>query len=102
MNSVLDLDFETMTGGSLGVKYSGRYVSIRISHVGIESEIFARTARSQEVAARVAEIRKKFAPRRIIIGVDDLDMVKGSALKLQVLSFFPLLPSYCYLMHVIY
>jgi trehalose-6-phosphate synthase len=32
--------------------------------------------------------RKKFAPRRIVLGVDDLDLVKGSLLKVQAYNRF--------------
>lgn len=85
---VLDLDFETMPGGTLGVKYSGRFVSLLISHVGIESEELSRLAHTTEVLQRAEAIRKKYHPRKIIIGVDDLDLVKGSLLKLQAFERF--------------
>ncbi len=85
---ILDLDFETLPGGHIGISYSGRDVSILISHVGIESHVFQAAARTQKVLARKDAIRKQFAPRRIILGADDLDLVKGSVTKLQGLNRF--------------
>lgn len=85
---VLDLDFETMPGGTLGVKYSGRYVSILISHVGIESQQLREVAQLPEVVARAEQLRKQFHPRKIVVGVDDLDLVKGSLLKMQAYQRF--------------
>lgn len=55
--SVLDLDFEALPGGAMGIKYSGRYVSILISHVGIDSPVFQSTAQLPEVQRRCLEIR---------------------------------------------
>jgi hypothetical protein len=88
VRSILDLDFETLPGGQIGISYSGRDVSILISHVGIESEVFQAAAHTPKVLARKEQIRKQFAPRRIIFGIDDLDLVKGSVTKLQGLSRF--------------
>ncbi len=85
---VLELDYETRQGGVMAIKYSGRLVSISISHVGIDSAEMQRMACSKEVRERVAAIRSKYHPRKIIIGVDDLDLVKGSPLKLQVGDIF--------------
>ena len=75
---VLDLDFETLPGGALGIKYNGRFVSLLISHVGIASQLIKQVSQSPVVAARVNEIRAQFGGRKLLIGVDDLDMVKVS------------------------
>ena len=48
---VMDLDFETLPGGSLGIKYSGRFVSILISHVGIDSKMFYETREDRNLTA---------------------------------------------------
>ena len=73
---VLDLDFETLPGGALGIKYNGRFVSLLISHVGIASQLIKQVSQSSAVAARVSELRAQFGGRKLLIGVDDLDMVK--------------------------
>lgn len=85
---VLDLEVESLPGGSLGVTYNGRAVCIRISHVGIPSEIYQQASVSEVVLARVEEIRKQFAGRKIVLGVDDYDIVKGTLLKFQAYERF--------------
>ena len=85
---VLDLDFETLPGGALGIKYNGRFVSLLISHVGIASQVIKQVSQSATVAARVNELRAQFGGRKVLIGVDDLDMVKGPLLKIQAIERF--------------
>ena len=85
---VLDLDFETLPGGALGIKYNGRFVSLLISHVGIASQHIKQVSQSSAVAARVNELRAQFGGRKLLIGVDDLDMVKGPLLKIQAIERF--------------
>ena len=85
---VLDLDFETLPGGALGIKYSGRFVSLLISHVGIASQLIKTVSQSPAVAKRVSELRAQFKGRKLLIGVDDLDMVKGPLLKIQAIERF--------------
>jgi trehalose-phosphatase len=96
---VMDLDFETLPGGSLGIKYSGRFVSILISHVGIDSAMFqevredrgilpSASAGGQTVEQEVAALKAKHQGRRIVISAGDLDSVKGGLLKFQAYSRF--------------
>ena len=85
---VLDLDFETLPGGALGIKYSGRFVSLLISHVGIASDVIRRVSQSEAVLQRVKDIRQQMAGRRLLMGVEDLDAVKGPLLKLQAIDRF--------------
>jgi len=54
---ILDLDFQTEHGGAMSVNYGGRPVTIRISHVGIVSDQFAKVAASEQVKRRVQEIK---------------------------------------------
>jgi len=85
---VMDLDFETLPGGALGVKYNGRFVSMLISHVGLDANMFARTQATEEVQKLVVELREKYGERRIIFSASDLDSVKGGLLKLQAYARF--------------
>jgi trehalose 6-phosphate synthase/phosphatase len=85
---VMDLDYETLPGGSLGIKALGRFVSILISHVGIDSEMFKHTASLDSVQAKVEALKLKYGSRRMIIGSSDLDSVKGGLLKFQAYDRF--------------
>ncbi len=54
---VLSLDYETMPGGSLGINYNGRSVSVKINHSGIDAELFSQLAVKESVKARAEELR---------------------------------------------
>jgi trehalose 6-phosphate synthase/phosphatase len=72
----------------LGIKYNGRFVSILISHVGIDSKVLREIACSEQVNNKVEMLKKKYSNKRMIIGVDDIDIVKGPLLKLQAFHYF--------------
>lgn len=48
---------ESLPGGSLGVTYNGRAVGIRISHVGIPSEVYQQFSADAQVIARSEQIK---------------------------------------------
>ena len=73
---VLDLDFETLSGGVLGVRVRGRFVSILISHVGIQSHVFQEAATSDLIRRRVDKLRARYAGKKIIVGLDEVDANK--------------------------
>ena len=84
----MDLDFQTMPGGALGVIYSGRSVTIRINHVGIPFRKLEEISTSEQCQKSVADIKSKHSGRRIILAVDDLDPVKGTVCKIQSFAGF--------------
>ena len=92
---VMDLDFETMAGGALGVKYNGRFVSILISHVGIDSRKFKEDSESQQVEGQRREIEERTGlnsgsggSKQLILSVDDYDVVKGVIMKILAFRHF--------------
>jgi hypothetical protein len=66
-----------MPGGVLGIKYNGRFVSLLISHVGIQSEQIQSFSQHTNCQSKVKQWKQKFNQRRIIVGISDLDVVKG-------------------------
>uniref|UniRef100_A0A7S1T975 Alpha,alpha-trehalose-phosphate synthase (UDP-forming) n=2 Tax=Compsopogon caeruleus TaxID=31354 RepID=A0A7S1T975_9RHOD len=68
--------------GMLGVEYMGRHVLIRVSHIGIDPDRFARALKDDVVLKRSREMRLQYHGRWILGGVDDLDELKGISLKL--------------------
>eukprot|EP00475_Leptophrys_vorax_P020534 TRINITY_DN28121_c0_g1_i1.p1 TRINITY_DN28121_c0_g1~~TRINITY_DN28121_c0_g1_i1.p1 ORF type:complete len:914 (-),score=227.25 TRINITY_DN28121_c0_g1_i1:77-2797(-) len=88
LKRIMDLDFQTMPGGALGVIYSGRSVTIRINHVGIPVQKLRDIAKSEQCQKNVVDIKLKHDSRRIILAVDDLDPVKGTVCKIQSFGGF--------------
>jgi trehalose 6-phosphate synthase len=66
------------------IEYENRTVVAKAFPISIDVAAFDELARSPEVLARAAEIRKELGnPSRIILGVDRLDYTKGISLRLN-------------------
>mmetsp|Transcript_14574 Transcript_14574/g.22116 ORF Transcript_14574/g.22116 Transcript_14574/m.22116 type:complete len:903 (+) Transcript_14574:85-2793(+) len=86
---ILGLDFQAVAGGRLGVKTeNGRTVLIIISHLGINSKFFQELAGTPEIIARSEKIREDYKGRQVVIGIDHLDLVKGTIVKLHAYERF--------------
>jgi len=85
---LLNLEFETLEGGSLGVLYNGRRVELQVNHVGVQSDKISELASSPAVVNQARKFREKFKGLKIIISVDELDVIKGTLLKLQAFKHF--------------
>ncbi|KAJ6836174.1 putative alpha,alpha-trehalose-phosphate synthase [UDP-forming] 6 [Iris pallida] len=72
--------------GYIGLEYYGRVVSIKILPVGIHMSQLQNVLHLPETAARVAELKERFGGRKVLLGVDDMDIFKGISLKLLALE----------------
>lgn len=78
---LLNLEHEARQGG-LGIDYEGRHVMIRVSHIGVDPQRFEDCLQSPLMRVKAAEIEAKYPGRTILGAIDDLDVIKGIALKL--------------------
>lgn len=78
---LLNLEHEAKRG-SLGIEYLGRHVMIRVSHIGVDPERFADRLGMLRVRQMAAEYEVKYPSKTVFAAVDDLDYIKGIALKL--------------------
>ncbi|XP_068641613.1 probable alpha,alpha-trehalose-phosphate synthase [UDP-forming] 9 [Aristolochia californica] len=78
---MLGLDYESKRG-YIGLEYVGRTVSIKILPVGIHMGRLQSVLNLPCTAAKVREIQEQFKGKKMIIGVDDMDIFKGISLKL--------------------
>jgi trehalose 6-phosphate synthase len=81
------LDDATVRGKNVVVD-DGRDVRTQANPISIDAAEFASVATSESVEAEVDHLRKQFAGRRVLLGVDRLDYTKGI---LQRLEAFELL-----------
>ncbi|HEX3130482.1 MAG TPA: trehalose-6-phosphate synthase [Thermoanaerobaculia bacterium] len=65
------------------VKLGSRTIRVGAFPIGIDSESFEESARSEEVAARMADLRGKIGVFDLILGVDRLDYTKGLLERLE-------------------
>ena len=75
---------EIANGGPLAtVRLGAREVKVGAFPIGIDVASYEESARSEEVARRIVELRGQMGPREIVVGVDRLDYTKGLIERLQ-------------------
>jgi trehalose 6-phosphate synthase/phosphatase len=65
------------------VRLGSREVRVGAFPIGIDFAAYEESARSEDVARRIVELRGRMGPREIIVGVDRLDYTKGLIERLQ-------------------
>ncbi|XP_073304811.1 probable alpha,alpha-trehalose-phosphate synthase [UDP-forming] 9 [Primulina huaijiensis] len=78
---MLGLDYESKRG-HIGLDYFGRTVYIKILPVGIHMGRLKSVMNLPSTCNKVKEIRDQFKDKKLILGVDDMDIFKGISLKL--------------------
>lgn len=64
----------------------GRQVRALVHPISIDAEQFAALGRSQQTDVEVASLRAQFGDRKVILGVDRLDCMKGIRHRLEALE----------------
>ncbi|KAJ9163726.1 hypothetical protein P3X46_023361 [Hevea brasiliensis] len=82
---MLGLDYESKRG-HIGLEYFGRIVYIKILPVGIHKGKLESALNHPSSSIKVKEIQKQFEGKKIIVGVDDMDIFKGISLKLLAME----------------
>ncbi|KAJ1456055.1 glycosyltransferase family 20-domain-containing protein [Pelagophyceae sp. CCMP2097] len=80
------LDVSTTT--PKGIEFEGRFCSIGVFPIGIEPKLIRTALASRAVNKRLRELAETFRGRKIIIGVDRLDYIKGMPHKLLAFELF--------------
>ncbi|KAI4328232.1 hypothetical protein L6164_020605 [Bauhinia variegata] len=78
---MLGLDYESKRG-HIGLDYFGRTVFIKILPVGIHMGRLESVLNLPSTSSKMKEIQEEFKGRKVILGVDDMDIFKGISLKL--------------------
>lgn len=78
---LLNLEHEARRG-SLGIEYEGRHVMIRVSHIGVDPERFSDRLGVPRVRQMASQYEAKYPSKTLLGAIDDLDEIKGIALKL--------------------
>ncbi|KAF0698019.1 Aste57867_11350 [Aphanomyces stellatus] len=99
---ILGLKYNAQAGGYIGVEYNGRMVAITISHIGIEPPFVDRLSMKDQVVQETARLRSLYGDKKVIVGVDQVERLKGINLKLLAVEHFLLTnPTYRDKVHMI-
>ncbi|GAM25042.1 hypothetical protein SAMD00019534_082170 [Acytostelium subglobosum LB1] len=69
-----------------GVYFKERFVPVGVFPVGIDPDKFIISLQCEKVNERIEELKKNFKGKKIIIGIDRLDYIKGLPNKLQAME----------------
>ncbi|CAN6274145.1 unnamed protein product [Urochloa humidicola] len=77
---LLGLDYQSKRG-YIGIEYYGRTVTVKILPVGIDMGQLRSVVSAPETGDAVRRVTEAYKGRRLMIGVDDVDLFKGIGLK---------------------
>ncbi|KAK9276226.1 hypothetical protein L1049_005757 [Liquidambar formosana] len=82
---MLGLDYESKRG-HIGLEYFGRTVYIKILPVGVHLGRLESVLNLPSTATKIKEIQEQFKGKKLILGIDDMDIFKGMSLKLLAME----------------
>ncbi|KAG5414644.1 hypothetical protein IGI04_002211 [Brassica rapa subsp. trilocularis] len=88
---MLGLEYESKRG-HIALDYLGRTVFLKILPIGIQMGRLESVLNLPSTAEKLKEIQEKYRGKKVILGVDDMDIFKG--LSLKILAFEHLLQQY--------
>ncbi|XP_027170784.1 alpha,alpha-trehalose-phosphate synthase [UDP-forming] 1 [Coffea eugenioides] len=71
-----------------GVEDQGRLTRVAAFPIGIDSERFIRALEVPQVQEHIKELKERFAGKKVMLGVDRLDMIKGIPQKILAFEKF--------------
>ncbi|KAF0925187.1 hypothetical protein E2562_015603 [Oryza meyeriana var. granulata] len=77
-----------LEGTPEGVEDQGRLTRVAAFPIGIDSERFKRALELPAVKRHISELTQRFAGRKVMLGVDRLDMIKGIPQKILAFEKF--------------
>ncbi|XP_055824815.1 alpha,alpha-trehalose-phosphate synthase [UDP-forming] 1 [Solanum dulcamara] len=77
-----------LEGTPEGVEDQGRLTRVAAFPIGIDSERFIRALEAHLVQEHIKELKERFAGRKVMLGVDRLDMIKGIPQKILAFEKF--------------
>ncbi|CAI9088880.1 OLC1v1023330C1 [Oldenlandia corymbosa var. corymbosa] len=77
-----------LEGTPEGVEDQGRLTRVAAFPIGIDSERFIRALELPQVQADIKGLKERFSGRKVMLGVDRLDMIKGIPQKLLAFEKF--------------
>lgn len=77
-----------LEGTPEGVEDQGRLTRVAAFPIGIDADRFIRALDTQPVQDHIKELKERFAGRKVMLGVDRLDMIKGIPQKILAFEKF--------------
>ncbi|KAJ0402921.1 hypothetical protein P43SY_005906 [Pythium insidiosum] len=85
---ILGLSYRPILRGQLGIDYGGRRVAVTCSHMAIDAARIEEALNERNVIDRVVALRQTYLGKKIIIGCDSIERLKGIPLKMLAFDAF--------------
>ncbi|CAN6549000.1 unnamed protein product [Malus baccata var. baccata] len=82
---MMGLDYESKRG-HIGLDYFGRTVYIKILPVGVHMGRLESVLNLPDTTSKIKEIQEQYKGKKLILGIDDMDIFKGISLKFIALE----------------
>ncbi|KAJ6923548.1 hypothetical protein NC652_017009 [Populus alba x Populus x berolinensis] len=84
-SKMLGIDYQCKRG-YIGLDYCGKTISIKILHMGIHMGQLESVLNMEQTATLAKQLKEKFEGKIVMVGVDDLDLLKGISLKFSAME----------------
>jgi trehalose-6-phosphate synthase len=82
---LLGVTTECVEGGFLGLNYCGRYIGLKVHHIGIEPKLIHTTMKSKKFLSEKLRFSERYKNKKVIFGIDKSHKLTGVNLKLNVI-----------------
>ncbi|KAJ6698719.1 TREHALOSE-6-PHOSPHATE SYNTHASE [Salix purpurea] len=84
-SKMLGIDYQCQRG-YIGLDYCGKTINIKILHMGIHMGQLESVLNMEQTATLAKQLKEKFEGKIVMVGVDDLDLLKGISLKFSAMG----------------
>jgi trehalose 6-phosphate synthase/phosphatase len=85
---ILGLTYHPILRGQLGIEYGGRRVAVTCSHMAIDANRIHETLADEDVRNQVVALRQQYLGRKIVVGCDTIERLKGIPFKMLAFDAF--------------
>ncbi|KAI5171604.1 trehalose 6-phosphate synthase [Nematocida sp. LUAm3] len=78
--------YATEVSSSFTIKHDGRIVKVEAIPIGIDPAIFMKESLKDQTKHRVSLLKEKFKGKKIILGIDRVDYIKGIPHRIEAFS----------------
>lgn len=92
---MIGIDHHFSKEGYLLIEYFGRHIMLRVEEIGVEAENIKETMETPEYLEVVETMKAKYADYEVLLGIDPINKLSGTILKLQAFKTFLAISKRC-------
>lgn len=80
---LLGVEHKCSRGGFLGLEFYGRYIMLRVGHLGVEPQLLRLKGKTPAAQAAYTRLSSQYKDKTLILGIDPLSRLSGITLKMN-------------------